>query len=196
MAWEIMAYDIAARLEQDDREDLLAEAADLAHAERATQVFADRIRAFTGRQVRLSLQARDWPTLVGELVTSGDNWLIVREPQAEHIVMLHAVTRLHAPQLAKEAPSGLPVSAGSMLRELHSTHVTLTCTDGKVAGRIEGVGKDYVVVNLADESNRRGSHAQDWQSRYDFGAYDDGESVAVPFNAIALISQAKVHKGL
>lgn len=193
MTWEILAYDIAARVEQDEREDLLAEARELADAERATQVFADRIRAFTGRDISIALNSPDRSALSGRLITSGTDWLLIHDGGYQHIVMAASVTRLYAPRFAQEAPAGLPVSIGSILRELQGAPVTATCIDGTVSGVIAGVGKNYLVLNISDDSPHRGMHAREWGPRYEYGSYGGDDSVAVPFSAVALLSQAFIH---
>lgn len=193
MTWELIAYDIAASIENDAREDLLAEARELADAERATQLFADRIRALTGREALLSVSAPDLSFLSGILATSGDDWLLLRDAVFEYLVLAHAITRLHSPTFAREAPDGLPVSLSSMLRELQGSHVTINCIDSTRTGVITGVGKDYLVLDEGDNSARRGSYAPDWEPRYAFAANTERRLVAIPFRAIAVISQVIGH---
>lgn len=193
MTWEILAHDIAARIEQEEREELWAEAEDLADAERATQLFADRIRAFAGQHMTLALHAPDRAQLSGRLVTSGEDWLLVEDEVAQYLVRMAAVTRLFEGVYAREAPTGLPVSLGTMLRELDGSHVQISCVDGVVNGVITGVGRDYVVLDPEDALARRGSHARSWDPAYEFDAAFAAHALVIPMRVIAVISQARVH---
>ncbi|VEI13716.1 hypothetical protein [Trueperella bialowiezensis] len=191
MTWEILAHDIAARIEQEERDELLAEADELAQAESATQLFADRIRAFAGRRIVVYLAGQG--KLTGTVGTSGEGWFLLIGGTTQHIVRIAAVTRVQAANYAREAAEGIPVSLASMLRELRGSHVTITCSDGVVAGTVTDVGRDFVTV-IDDAESRRGSYARQWEPVYevDVPAYED--AVAIPFSAVSHISQTLANR--
>lgn len=195
MTWETLAYDIAARIEQDDREELFAQASELADAERATQLFVDRIRAFTGKHISISLRGPEVLPVQGQLVTSGDDWLLIRARAFQHLVMARSVTKLESPALIHEPPAGLPVTIGSMLRGIQGGYVTVTCIDSEHSGVLVGVGKDYLVIDLEQDSARRGSYAASWRPRFDSTPSAKYSTFAIPFSSLVKVSQAQVHAG-
>lgn len=193
MDWMILAETIASEVEQGEREKLEAEAADLADAERATLTVEDRLRGAVGVNVEVGL--RGLPPLSGTVETVGRGWFLLADSAREHVVLTREVASLTRVSWAQSPGGGLPVSVGSLLRQLQASYVSVRGADVDVAGTVVGVGRDHLLIESESEG-RYGSYAQPWQAHYDFGQSERLSQIVIPIDAIAVVSQARVNRAV
>ncbi|MCM3906756.1 hypothetical protein [Trueperella bernardiae] len=192
MDWTILAEAIASEVEQGERDELDAEVADLADAERATLTVGDRLRGAVGASIEVAVRGL---VLDGVVEAVGEGWFLLTDATHEHIVLTEAVVILSRVSWAQTPGSGLPVSVGSFVRQLQDTYVALRGPDVNVAGRVVGVGRDHLLIE-EEGGDRYGSYAQPWEARYDFGQRERLSQIVIPIDAIAVMSQARVNRGV
>lgn len=192
MDWTILAEAIASEVEQGERDELDAEVADLADAERATLTVGDRLRGAVGASIEVAVRGL---VLDGVVEAVGEGWFLLTDAIHEHIVLTEAVVSLSRVSWAQTPGSGLPVSVGSFVRQLQDTYVALRGPDVNVAGRVVGVGRDHLLIE-GEGGDRYGSYAQPWEARYDFGQRERLSQIVIPIDAIAVMSQARVNRGV
>ncbi|WP_276786405.1 hypothetical protein [Trueperella bernardiae] len=192
MDWTILAEAIASEVEQGERDELDAEVADLADAERATLTVGDRLRGAVGASIEVAVRGL---VLDGVVEAVGEGWFLLTDATHEHIVLTEAVVSLSRVSWAQTQGSGLPVSVGSFVRQLQDTYVALRGPDVNVAGRVVGVGRDHLLIE-EEGGDRYGSYAQPWEARYDFGQRERLSQIVIPIDAIAVMSQARVNRGV
>ncbi|AJC70668.1 hypothetical protein [Trueperella pyogenes] len=191
MDWLVLA-EIASHVEQEEREQLNMEVADLADAERAALTVEDRLRGALNCRVEVWMRGVGlW--LYGRVEAVGQGWFLMSDATHEWIAFSHATLGLRGAVIAREAEPGLPVTATSLLRQLQGAFVELLGEIGQMQGTIVGVGKDHLLIEGQIES-RYGSYAEQWQDRYFYGESERLSQIAVALDAIAVVRQARVNR--
>ncbi|QTG75902.1 hypothetical protein [Trueperella pecoris] len=193
MDWLLLAYDIASKVEQEEREGLLAEVADLADAERATLTVEDRIRGSMGALVHVGVRGPK-QSVRGRVKVVGQGWFLLEDGADQHVVLIPAVTSVYQSSIVHTCGPDLPVTVGSFLRELQYAYAQFSCVDMEVSAQIIGVGRDHVLVDKDGDSARYGSWASPWHASYDYEESERLLRLVLPISAIAVISQARVNR--
>lgn len=130
-----------------------AEVAELALGAYTTVDLTSRLHASTGEHVHLATGAGP---VDGVVAGAGRDWLLLRHPRGESVVLLRSAVRVRGLSPRSAVEQARPVLArrglGSVLRQLASERdeVRLTSDDGSsVQGRLGRVGADFVEVLTA-----------------------------------------------
>ncbi|MBO0899899.1 hypothetical protein J1G42_10165 [Cellulomonas sp. zg-ZUI222] len=146
--WERLFADLEAQLAAGNAADARWDVAELTRAERARVGLADRLRASTGRHLRVV--TTDAGTFEGEVVDAAAQWLLLALGTGRTalvvVAALGAVEGL-GPHVAP--PAGRSESAlglGHALRALARDRATVTVhvRGAVLAGRLERVGADHL----------------------------------------------------
>lgn len=190
MDWLLLAHDIASRVEQEEREELACEVAELADAERATLSLEDRLRG--ALHTRVDLGVHGIGAVAGRVEAVGQGWCLLSEGENEHLITIGAIRFLRPAGVAQQE-GGLPVSLASILRHMQGQSVTLWCGE-EIRGQIVGVGRDHIVVD--EVGYGFGSHAAHWQPHYDFGKKSRPAQVVIAMSALSMVSAARVNRSI
>ncbi|MDO5634923.1 MAG: hypothetical protein Q4G34_08665 [Micrococcus sp.] len=173
MRWDGLFADLEAQWQEAQSAPVLAEARELTRGEWAAITLTQRLRAATGREVRLSL-AHGEPLVLSVQVV-GDSWIggLSRAGQSCIVQLDHVLAvegQLGAARVL-DSPSG-PLRWGAVLRSLARARaaVEVLGRDGRVLaeGTIDRVGQDHIDVarHARDDARRaaalRGSMTVAW----------------------------------
>lgn len=151
MRWDVIFADLAAQFEAEQRQEIHADAADLAEGEVGTIALTDRLRAAVGRDV--TIQVRTGENLLGRIVEAQVHWIVLAEDHRRFLIPTACVATVRG--LRGAAPPASPVLA--KLRTTHAlraiareaTDVYVHHVAGSLSGRIARVGTDYIDVATA-----------------------------------------------
>jgi hypothetical protein len=161
MRWSALFDDLEAQVRLLDDVSRAGEVAELARAEAAQLCFADRVRATTGP---IRVHRRDGSFLRGTVVSSGPDWLLLRdEPGDEELVLAGGLSGASGLGRSARAATGVVARRLSALRVLRAlaqdrATVVVTLVDGSaLTGTIDRVGADFleIAVHAADAIRRR-----------------------------------------
>ena len=154
--WALSVEDIAGRIASDERDHRFADAEDLQLAEEAFTSFAGRIRGSIGGYQTLALELDD--RLNGQVIDSGDDWLILEDGRKNHIIRQAAI--VSAEYIGYDTPEHRRIvrTFASVLRELRDEEVRGRTRVGDVEGVLYSVGSDYLVIRNRGEVAVRFDH--------------------------------------
>ena len=149
MEWDTLFADLESRFEAERRAGLAAESAELAEADAATVVLADRLRARAGQPVRLRTRAGH--QVDGVLRQARSRFLLVDEESGVRALVPVEAVATASPLGGVATPSGeveRRTGVGTVLRALarQGARVRLVLATGEVVGRLVRVGADHVDV--------------------------------------------------
>ena len=175
--WDRLFDDLEAQLSARDRLELDAEIAERTRLERAKVTLGERILGAHGRD--LAARLRGGTTVRGELVDSGDGWMLFVEPgDRQVLVSLPAVLGLSGLGRPRDDARARRFGIGSALRGISRDRRTVVVTDidgGVVHGTVDAVGADsFAVTEHPLDTPRRTEHIR-------------GERM-VPFAALAAVA--------
>ncbi|MDO5025454.1 MAG: DUF2642 domain-containing protein [Trueperella sp.] len=149
MSWYVLAQDIASLVEQEARDELWGEAAELSAAEESTVELIDRLRGAIGIEVQLSCANYEY---AGQLMACGKDWVALARQGSLRLVPIAAVSWVRLPRTTASSRPKFPRSLRAVLRALVAQNVVVDTTAGQVRGIIDRVGADYLVIasNLGD----------------------------------------------
>lgn len=174
--WEALFDDLERRLSALEAEDVRAQVAETARAERGDVRLVDRLQGAVGTAVALDL-----PTgpVRGVLREAADEWVLLAAGPREVLVPVGALGAVSGSALLGAVPAG----AGAVTRRLGLAHalravsrdrtlVRVVSRAGTAEGRIDAVGADHLVLGLVHPDSGR----------------PNGEIRLLPFSALELVS--------
>jgi hypothetical protein len=161
MRWEQLFADLEARLEAEERAAAEGDLADLVRAEHGQLTVRDRLGAHIGATLTWSVGSAE-PSVTGELLDLGADWMLVRTVRREVLVPIAAVgsiaglSRAAVPVKGEVARRlGLAVVLRGLARDRAVVTVRLR-DEQSVTGTIDRVGADHLDLALhAAELPRR-----------------------------------------
>lgn len=149
MSWYVLEQDIASLVEQESRDELWGEAAELSVAEESTVSLIDRLRGAIGVDVCLNCENYEY---VGKLVACGEDWVALSNQGTLRLVRSAAVSWIRVPRTTASPRPKFPRSLRAVLRALIAQGVVIDTSAGQVRGVIDRVGADYLIIssNISD----------------------------------------------
>lgn len=144
-----------------DTDDLTAEAAGLAQAELADVGFADRVRGWRGRPIRVDLVDGHIAATVHAVFRDA---VLLTGADADRLVALTAVRAVAGPVVPAVAPTGRERGSGlSVCRQWLGLQVATSLGDGMVVnGELAGVGADHLQVTDGGMTRLVPWHSVSW----------------------------------
>lgn len=144
MRWDRLFDDLEAQLEAQDRRERDGEIADRTRAERARVTLSERLVAAVGAQLALRLLGGD--DVRGELLDTGEGWLLLQERTRTVLVPLPAVVSIHGLSGARRDDArARRFGLGYALRVISRDRRPVVVGDiagGSAHGTVDAVGAD------------------------------------------------------
>ncbi len=145
--WYSLIESIGSEIAAEAREDILGEAREVHLAEESSTPLIDRIRGASDQHIRIETARGE---VKGRVLACGEDWVALGSQLRIRIIPLTAVMYVRGLNYARPQSSRIGRSFKSVLRELERVRVTVECAIGEVAGQIDRVGGDYVVITVAE----------------------------------------------